>query len=172
MMQRNRFRKRVGFIAAMAFALMALAPIAVGATEIGALPGALANGTSIVVLQGNGFGPGEKVQITGYLNDGRTAIYPILTADAGGAFNVPENIVAGVTRYVGIGQNTGLSASTIVGVPNFPPGSLPGVLPPIYSPYSPYYGGYGGYGYGGYGNGYGGYGGFGGYGNPGIAVYP
>lgn len=158
-MQRDRFRKRIGFIAALVFALMALAPVAVGATELGALPAALSNGTSIVVLQGNGFGPGEKIQVTGYLNDGRTAIYPVITADAGGAFNMPENVVAGVTRYVGVGQSTGLNASTIVGVPNFPPGSLPGVLPPIYSPYSPYYGGYG--------NGY-----YGGYGYPSIALYP
>ena len=156
-MRRDGFRMRVGLIAVVAFALVALAPVAVGATEIGALPAALSNGTSIIVLQGNGFGPGERVQVTGYLNDGRTALFPIIIADASGAFNVPENIVAGVTRYVGIGQGTGLSASTIVGVPNFPPGSLPGVLPPIYSPYSPYYPGYG-------------YQGFGNY--PNISVYP
>jgi len=145
MMRRSRFG--IGFVVAVAFALMVLAPVAVGATEIGAIPGALQNGTSVVVLQGNGFGPGEKVAVTGYLNDGRTAIYPAITADASGAFTAPENIVNGVTRYIAVGQSTTLSASTIVGQPNFPPGSLPGQLQPIF--YGPYggYGAYGGFSY-------------------------
>lgn len=136
MMRRGRFR--IGFVAAVAFALMVLVPAAVGATEIGVLPATLQNGTAIVVLQGNGFGPGEKVSVTGYLNNGNTAVYPTITADASGAFSMPENVVNDVTRYVTVGQSTGLGASTIVGVPNFPPGSLPGVLPPLFIPYYPY----------------------------------
>jgi len=143
MMRRSRFG--IGFVAvAFAFALVALAPVAVGATEIGVIPGVLQNGTTVVVLQGNGFGPGERVAVTGYLNDGRTAIYPVITADASGAFTAPENVVNGVTRYIAVGQNTTLSASTIVGQPNFPAGSLPGQLQPYF--YGPY-GGYGGYSY-------------------------
>ena len=145
-------RYRIGFLAAVVFALMSVVPATnVGATALGVIPGVLPSGTSVIVLQGNGFGPTEVVRVTGFLNDGRTAIYPDIRADGAGGFISPQNTVDGVVRLVAVGQSTGLTADTIIGIPNFPPGALPGVFRPSYYgggyPYAGY-GGYGGFPYG------------------------
>ncbi len=158
-MRRHGFR--FGIAAGALLLLLTLMPIAAGATEIGARPGT-ANGRSAIFIQGNGFGPGEVVRITGYKNDGSAAVFPDFRADGAGRFDVPLFVDVAITRYQAVGQSSGLASDTIVGTPAAPaPGFVPAA--PRY-----YYGGYGyGYGYGGYGYApyYGGYG-YGGY------VYP
>lgn len=147
------------------FALVAVAPQSVGATGLSVRGGTTTSGQKVFVLSGNGFGPGETITVTGIQNDGSTATFPNVTANAIGAFDssVPYN--SNVFRIKASGQLTAITALADVGpvfgtppgfVPTYPTlgpcsyaytyntycgfGYLPGYSPGYYAPgYSPSY---------------------------------
>ena len=108
-------------------ALVGVAPEAVGATGLSVQQNTGANGAKVFVLAGNGFGPGEKVTVTGIQNDGAIANFPDVAADGIGSFNAAVPFNGNVFRIKASGQLTGITAIADVG-PVF--GTPPGFVPP------------------------------------------
>jgi hypothetical protein len=121
------------------FAVLTVAPMAVGATDVNVSTGAGPDGKTALMLAGNGFGPGEGITITGYTNNGGLAQFPSTTANAIGAFQATLFFQPNVLRIQATGQLTGLTALTDVG-PAWvqPPGFVP-IYPQVIP--CPYYGG-------------------------------
>lgn len=122
-------------------AVLAVAPVSVGATDLNISSGTGANGQSALVLAGNGFGPGEAITITGYMYSGQTTQLPGATANAIGAFQTTVVPQQGVVRIQATGQLSGLTAFADVGpVAVQPPGFVP--IYPRLSPCAYFEGGY------------------------------
>jgi hypothetical protein len=107
-------------------AVLTIAPVAVGATDLSVSTGPGPDGRTAIILAGNGFGPGEAITITGYTDDGRLAQFPSATANAIGAFQTTLFFQQNVRRLQATGQLTGITALKDVGaVAVQPPGFVP-----------------------------------------------
>ncbi len=108
------------------FALVVVAPQAVGASGLQVQFSTNANGQKALTLVGNGFAPGEKVTISGFTSDNQVASFPDATADAIGAFSTQIYYQPSVFRIKASGQLTGITVLADVGtVAGTPPGFLP-----------------------------------------------
>jgi hypothetical protein len=107
-------------------AVLAVAPLTVGATDLNVSTGTGPDGRTAIILAGNGFGPGEPITITGFTNDGRLAQFPSTTANMIGAFQTTLFFQQGVVRLQATGQLTGITALKDVGPAWIqPPGFVP-----------------------------------------------
>ena len=128
-MQQRRFRIWPALlIFGVLLTLATVAPVAVGATALSVSFGAATNGTTtLLILNGNGFGPGEHITISGITNGG-TVAFPDATGNAIGAFSATYPANPAVYRLVAVGQLTGITAIADTG-PAI--GTPPGFVPPI-----------------------------------------
>ena len=126
-MQRHGYRMwPVLLVFGVMLAVLTVAPMAVGATDINISTGPGPNGQTALILAGNGFGPGETIAITGFTNDGRTAQFPSTTGNGIGAFQTTVVLQPSVVRIQATGQLSGLTALADVGpVAVQPPGFVP-----------------------------------------------
>ncbi len=107
-------------------ALVTIAPQAVGASGLQVQFSATANGQKALTLVGNGFGPGEKVTISGFTTDNQIAYFPDTTADAIGGFSTQIFYQPSVFRVKASGQLTGITVLADVGpIAGTPPGFVP-----------------------------------------------
>jgi hypothetical protein len=128
-MQQRRFRIWPALlIFGVLLTLATIAPVTVGATALSVSFGAATGGGSTLVVNGNGFGPGERVTITGLANGNSTVNFPDTTANPIGAFNVTFPANSSVYRLVAVGQMTGITAIADTGPAV---GTPPGFVPPI-----------------------------------------
>ncbi len=106
-------------------ALVTVVPQAVGASGL-QVQFSNANGQKTLMLVGNGFGPGEKVTISGFTTDNQNAYFPDVTADAIGGFTAQVSYQPSVFRVKASGQLTGITALADVGATaGTPPGFVP-----------------------------------------------
>lgn len=122
-------------------AVLTVAPVTVGATDLNVSTGTGPDGRTAIILAGNGFGPGEPITITGYTDSGQLAQFPSTTANAIGAFQTTLYFQQNVRRLQATGQLTGITALKDVGpVWIQPPGFVP--IYPRLSPCAYFEGGY------------------------------
>jgi hypothetical protein len=128
-------------VSGVILAVLAVAPLTVGATDLSVSTGQGPNGQTAIILAGNGFGPGEPITITGYTLDGHVAQFPGTTGNSIGAFQTTLSFQPGVVRLQATGQLTGITALKDVG-PAWvqPPGFVP--IYPRLSPCDYFEGGY------------------------------
>jgi len=106
-------------------ALVTIAPTAVGATSLN-LQFTTAGGQRALDLSGSGFGPGEKITMTGLKNDNSIVNYPDAIGNPIGAFEVFIPYDPNVFRIKASGQLTGITTLVDVGpVAGTPPGFVP-----------------------------------------------
>lgn len=135
-MQRRRYRISPALlILGVLLTLCVVAPTTVGATELNIHFTVTQNGQKGITLSGNGFGPGEKISLSGFVNDGRTVQLPDAFGNAIGAFDLTVAYDPSVFRIKASGQLTGLTTFADVGPVA---GTPPGFAPP-YPRYGPCY---------------------------------
>lgn len=105
----------------------AIAPTTVGATGLSISSSAGADGKTVFIVSGNGFGPVEPIKITGFADDGSVVNFPGVTANGIGAFQATFPIAPNVRRLQATGQFSGITALEDVGAIGYTP---PGFLPP------------------------------------------
>lgn len=135
-MQRRRYRISPALlILGVLLTLCVVAPTAVGATELNIQFTVTQNGQKGITLSGNGFGPGEKISLSGFVNNGQTVQLPDAVGNAIGAFDMTIAYNPSVFRIKASGQLTGLTTFADVGPVA---GTPPGFAPP-YPRYGPCY---------------------------------
>ena len=106
-------------------ALVTVAPQAVGASGL-QVQFSNANGQKALTLVGNGFGPSEKVTLSGFTTDNQNAYFPDVTANAIGGFTAQVYYQPSVFRVKASGQLTGITVLADVGATaGTPPGFVP-----------------------------------------------